>query len=63
MTVSLKRYDKMEFHNVVLAEVPVQIYQPVTVNGQMLYDYDKNCWFLTTSLCNMPITALLKLTV
>jgi hypothetical protein len=45
MTVSLKRYDKMEFHNVVLAEGPVQIYQPVTVNGQMLYDYDKNCWF------------------
>ena len=45
MTVSLKKYDKMDFHSVVLAEGPVQIYQPVTVNGQMLYDYDKNCWF------------------
>lgn len=45
MTVSLKRYDKMEFRNVVLAQGPVQIYQPVTVNGTMLYDYDKKCWF------------------
>jgi hypothetical protein len=45
MTVSLKRYDKMDFRQVVLAEGPIQIYQPVTVNGQMLYDYDKNCWF------------------
>ncbi len=45
MTVTLKRYDKMEFRNVVLAQGPVQIYQPVTVNGTMLYDYDKKCWF------------------
>jgi len=45
MTVSLKRYDKMEFNNVILAQGPIQIYQPVTVNGTMLYDYDKKCWF------------------
>lgn len=45
MTVSLKRYDKMDFRQVVLAQGPIQIYQPVTVNGTMLYDYDKNCWF------------------
>ena len=45
MTVSLKRYDKMNFRQVVLAQGPVQIYQSVTVNGEMLYDYDKNCWF------------------
>jgi hypothetical protein len=44
-TITLKRYDKMEFHNVVLAQGPVQIYQPVTLNGTMLYDYDKSCWF------------------
>ena len=43
--VVVAKYDKMDFHSVVLAEGPVQIYQPVTVNGQMLYDYDKNCWF------------------
>jgi hypothetical protein len=45
MSVSLKRYDKMDFRQVVLAQGPIQIYQPVTVNGQMLYDYDKECWF------------------
>lgn len=45
MSVALKRYDKMDFQNVVLAQGPIQIYQPVTVNGQMLYDYDKKCWF------------------
>jgi hypothetical protein len=44
-TITLKRYDKMEFHNTVLAQGPVQIYQPVTLNGTMLYDYDKSCWF------------------
>jgi len=41
----LVRYDKMEFNNVVIAQGPVQIYQPVTVSGTMLYDYDKKCWF------------------
>lgn len=45
MSVALKRYDKMEFRQVILAQGPIQIYQPVTVNGQFLYDYDKECWF------------------
>lgn len=45
-TVQLKKYDKMEFNQCVLAAGPVAIYQQVTVNGEMLYDYDKNCWFL-----------------
>lgn len=45
MTVALKKYDKMEFRQHVIAAGPVAFYQPVTVNGEMLYDYDKNCWF------------------
>ena len=45
MTTTLKKYDKMDFNRVVLAEGPVQFYQPVTVTGQMYYDYDQNCWF------------------
>lgn len=45
-TVTLTKYDKMTFNNTVLAEGPVQFYQPVTVNGEMLYDYKKKCWFL-----------------
>jgi hypothetical protein len=44
-TVSLKKYDKMEFKQHIIAAGPVQIYQPVTVNGELLYDYDKSCWF------------------
>ena len=44
-TVVLKKYDRMQFQNVVLGAGPVQNYPQVTVNGEMLYDYDKNCWF------------------
>lgn len=45
MTVALKKYDKMDFRQNVIAAGPVASYQPVTVNGEMLYDYDKSCWF------------------
>ena len=44
-TIALKKYDKMEFRQCVIGAGPVAIYQPVTVNGEMLYDYDKSCWF------------------
>jgi hypothetical protein len=44
-TVVLKKYDRMQFQNVVLGAGPVQVYPQVTVTGEMLYDYDKNCWF------------------
>ena len=45
MTVVLKKYDKMEFRSVILPSGPIPIYQETTVNGEMLYDYDKNTWF------------------
>jgi hypothetical protein len=35
----------MVFNNCVLAQGPVQRYQESTANGEMLYDYTKNCWF------------------
>jgi hypothetical protein len=35
----------MEFRQHVVAAGPAQIYQPVTVNGELFYDYDKSCWF------------------
>lgn len=44
-TVVLKKYDKMSYNQAVLGAGPVQYYSPVTVTGEMLYDYDKNCWF------------------
>lgn len=45
MTVVLKKYDKMEYRQHILAAGPVAIYQNVTVNGEMLYDYEKYSWF------------------
>lgn len=43
--VTLAKYDKMDFRQHILAEGPIQVYQPITVNGEMLYDYVKKCWF------------------
>lgn len=45
MTVVLKKYDKMEFRQHTVGAGPVQIYSSFIVNGEMLYDYDKSCWF------------------
>jgi hypothetical protein len=45
-TISLKKYDKMVFQQHVVGAGPVQSYPSVTFNGEMLYDYDKSCWFL-----------------
>lgn len=45
-TVLLKRYDKMDFNQCILAAGPVGNYQAVTLNGSMIYDYDKECWFV-----------------
>lgn len=61
MTVSLKRYDKMDFRNVVVAEGPVQIYQPVNVNGEMLYDYDKKCWFFNNFMVQYADHGVVKI--
>ena len=44
-TIALKKYDKMDFRQHVVGAGPLAAYQPVTVNGEMLYDYDKSCWF------------------
>ena len=44
-TVILKKYDKMVYSNTELGAGPAQFYTAVTVSGEMLYDYDKNCWF------------------
>jgi hypothetical protein len=45
-TVTLKKYDKMEYRQVTLGAGPAAVYQEVTLNGEFLYDYEKNCWFL-----------------
>lgn len=43
--ISVTKYDKMEFQNVVLGAGPVQIYPDVTVNGAMIYDYGRSAWY------------------
>ncbi len=45
VTVQVKKYDLMKFQNFVLAGGPIQIYQDVTVNGEMIYDYDRGAWY------------------
>lgn len=59
-TVVLKKYDKMDFRQHVIAAGPVQIYQPVTVNGEMLYDYDKECWFFNNVTMQYADNNLMK---
>jgi hypothetical protein len=46
VTVVLNKYDKMEFRQNVIGAGPTLNYPVVKVNGEMLYDYIKNCWFL-----------------
>jgi hypothetical protein len=61
MTVTLKKYDKMEFRQHVLGAGPVQIYQPVTVNGEMLYDYDKFSWFFNNVTVQYAVGTSVKI--
>ena len=59
-TVTLKKYDKMDFRGHVIAAGPVQAYQQVTVNGDMYYDYDKNCWLLNNFTAQYAENGLVK---
>lgn len=45
-TIVLTKYDRMEFANHVLGAGPIASYAQSTVSGEMLYDYNKSCWFL-----------------
>ncbi len=44
-TVTLKKYDKMEFRQHLISAGPIQSMSAVTVNGELFYDYLKNSWF------------------
>jgi hypothetical protein len=45
MKIVVTKYDVMQFNQHVLAAGPVQIYGEVTVNGTMVYDYDRSSWY------------------
>jgi hypothetical protein len=42
--IKVTNYDKMEFQNHILAGGPVGVYPEVTINGSMIYDYDRSAW-------------------
>jgi hypothetical protein len=60
-TIALKKYDKMDFRNHIIGAGPIVAYQPVTVNGEMLYDYDKNCWFFNNITLQYAENNLVKI--
>ena len=45
MTIAVTKYDVMQFQQHVLGAGPVQIYGEATVNGTMVYDYDRSSWY------------------
>jgi len=51
MTIKVANYDKMDFQGLVLAAGPIQTYPETTVNGSMLYDYDRNAWHFVNVSC------------
>lgn len=55
VTIAVTKYDKMEFVNHTIAAGPVQIYSEVTVNGCMLYDYERSAWYLQDMSVTYPV--------
>lgn len=45
VVVSLTKYDKMKFNSTKLAAGPLQVYSAIKVDGEMYYDYNKECWY------------------
>lgn len=45
VSISVTKYDKMEFQQHVLASGPVQIYPETSVSGSMIYDYGRTAWY------------------
>jgi hypothetical protein len=43
--ITVKDYDLMEFRQHVIPVGPVPIYPEITVNGAMVFDYDRSAWY------------------
>ncbi len=52
--IVLVNYDKMSFDNHVLPRGPVGIYPETSVNGTMLFDYNRNCWYFNNLRFEYP---------
>lgn len=54
--IVVTKYDIMEFRNHVLAAGPAQSYGESTVNGQMVYGYDRQSWYFNHLLITYWVT-------
>ncbi len=45
VSIVVKDYDIMTLQGLVLAAGPVQSYPETTVNGEMMYDYERSAWY------------------
>ena len=45
VTLAVTKYDQMTFQQHILSAGPVMVYPEVTVNGPMVYDYDRTAWY------------------
>lgn len=50
--VVLKKYDKMVFQNHKIPSGPIAMYPELTINGTMLYDYDRYVWYFDNVTIN-----------
>ncbi len=44
-SISVTKYDKMEFQSLVIPAGPIQIYPESIVSGVMIYDYGRSAWY------------------
>lgn len=55
VSIRVKDYDKMEFPQTKLASGPLGIYQEVIVDGNMVFDYERNCWYFNSLKINYSV--------
>jgi hypothetical protein len=44
-SIAIKKYDKMAFRQHTMGSGPIGMYPEATVNGEMIYDYDRGVWY------------------
>lgn len=60
VSIAVKNYDQMAFNGHKIASGPVQVYGEATVNGRMLYDYDRFAWHFQDVSINYAMDGTLK---
>jgi hypothetical protein len=52
ITLPVTKYDQMTFQSHVLSAGPVMVYPEATVNGPLIYDYDRTAWYFNNVTVN-----------